>query len=97
MEQNTVVIGTEEYYGLREFKDKIMSGNGVSMHTTCDDVRVIRFYKKDDILKELTNKIDHLNEKHEQLRKINNLLTSTLSKLSVWQFIKWRKQQRKNK
>ncbi len=75
MEKNTVLLSLRDYNGLREFREEIEKGN-----TFCD--WGFRYISTDEAVKEIT-------ECNQALKK--QLDESLIKKMSIWQFIKWRK------
>ena len=120
MEQNTAVIGIEEYYKLRQFHEKLADDFIASYYSEC--IGGYRFLTKDESIIELQERLeesrkqkiglenkvrsyqdikDYLERKIKELSKdipvILEVNPDELKNLSIWQFIKWRSQQRKNK
>lgn len=94
METNTVILSVQDYNELRDFKNKIE--NDYSYNTwrsTCSFSLHEQWVTNSQAIKELS-------ETNNELMKIINELRSPtkkepsineIKKMSVWQFLKWRK------
>ncbi|WP_159522919.1 hypothetical protein [Sunxiuqinia indica] len=102
MDKNTVLLSVEDYNALRDFKKEITDGNvlveyysfgfGVSSRT--------RYYTNDEVAKELHKKNDNLKNKIKDLEnrikdlenpKPKETTIDEIKKMSVWQFLKWKR------
>ena len=86
METNTVILSVEEYNKLRDFKINIEKGNTYSvlrnMYSVYDN-----FITTDEAVKEVL-KINK--ELAENVDTINGKNILDVSKMSIWEFIKWK-------
>jgi len=100
MEKNTVVIPLEDYNELRDFKTKVLKGDGYYVSDTyhmCGQYPG-QFYSQVEIAKFLVDENKQLKGEDSKLRKrISDLKTefsdveSKLKKMSLWEFFKWKR------
>ena len=97
METNTVLLSLKDYNELRDFEKKISEGYievygncGLRIHYTTKDgaIKEIATYNKDlkDRAEELEGKISRL-----KYPKMFNPTNDDVKKMSIWQFIKWKR------
>jgi len=90
METNTVILSVEEYNKLRDFKINIEKGNTYSilrnMYSVYDN-----FITTDEAVKEVLKINKELAENQIQnVDTINGKNILDVSKMSIWEFIKWK-------
>jgi len=105
MEINTILLSLKEYNELRDFKTEVLKEKKIvcTVHTKSgfygdnyyyNDDEKITFYKPDDALETLYTLNKTLEEENKSLRtkcmELNTKLSS-FKKLSIWEFLKWRK------
>ena len=88
MQKDTVILSIEEYNELRDFKKEIENGKTLILSTGFYGTKLF-FYTKDEAIKLLIDASKDLEEENESLRKEKP--TSQVKRMSIWQFLKWRK------
>ena len=77
MESNTVIIGTEEYYRLREFKDKILESEVVAITEDPFFTKRMHYITKDNAIGVLGQELKEMKEQRDarwsELRAINKI------------------------
>ena len=94
MKQNTTIIGNEEYYQLRKFKDRVIGGYAVQIWNDLYSGSQYFYYSPDEMAERLLAENSHLKDKLLKLRdskKPKEETVSDIKKMSIWQFIKWRR------
>ena len=93
MEKDTVLLAVENYNELRDFKKKIEEGYTLTI-TSSIFYYDRRFITTDKAVKELVDANKELQKQIEDLRSGNQkkeLPISEIKRMSIWQFLKWRK------
>ena len=95
MEKNTVIISTDEYYNLREFKDRINCGYSCKIDVLYTGSNVDRYHyyvSKDDIVLELGQKLEKTEKLLElakkEMQSVEKDFITNVRKLSWWDLIK---------
>lgn len=107
MEANTVVLSLSEYNALRDFKTNLEKGNTYRTCDyrrvyNGEYLQGTTFVSTDEAVKEVTAICEQLTQKIEELGKENLELrqgvvkgwdkeTEKVKKMSIWEFLKWRK------
>ena len=100
MEKNTVLLDLKTYNRLRDFHTEVTKGK-IPSYVLMDTARWCQhFYTKDEAIKNLMNdneametKIDSLQTEIAKLKYPERVKPDLkdVKKMSIWQFIKWRK------
>jgi len=101
METNTVVLNLSDYNELREFKEKMEEGYTYKLIWTANHgiFQPAMYITTDLALKELLERNDKITAINSELYKEcidlknnrPNINIGELKKMSIWEFIKWRK------
>ena len=99
MEKN-VTISLDEFNELKSFRDAVEEGNKiytevVIMEPDCfPSMKFIdvRFYTKDEVIKALSDANTELIQDKRELKHRLKALEGVSKLMSIWQFIKWRKE-----
>ena len=97
MKDNTTNLSNEEYYQLRNFKEKVISGYGVNIWSGFGSGKHYFFYKPDEMAKKLLKENGNLRDQLltlEEKDEPKEKSVTEIKKMSIWQFIKWRKKQK---
>jgi len=88
MAKDTVTLSIEEYNRLRDFETDIKEGKVLLYSSGFFDDKVW-IYTKEDAISFLLEENKSLGNEIDELRKEKT--PSQLKKMSIWQFLKWRK------
>jgi hypothetical protein len=102
MDKNTVLLSVDDYNKLRDFKKKITDGKILVDYQFLGGVyrNEVRYYTDDKVIEELHLRNKSLKEEIKYLQnRINDLQNpkpkettiDEIKKMSVWQFLKWKK------
>jgi len=92
MKNNQVILSLEDYNGLRDFEREIEKGNTFRLWTGWGEE--LKYISTDETVKEISeiNKklsAEIIELKHKDKSKLKTF--NDIKKMSIWQFIKWRK------
>ena len=91
MEKNTVILSVEDYNSLRDFKINIEKGNTFSVLR--DRFRAYdQFITTNEAVKEVLKVNEEMAYKllNPDVTRINGKTVLDVSKMSIWEFIKWK-------
>lgn len=102
MDKNTVLLSVEDYNALRDFKKKITDGNVLVEYYSfgIGESSTTSYYTSDEVAKELHKKNYNLKQEIEEFEKKIKELENTkqkettideIKKMSIWQFLKWKR------
>ena len=92
METNTVVLDIKEYNSLRDFRENVKEGKTFTEYRHYSSGYSVVVYGKEDSVKELMSTIESLREDVKGLKDDKYKTTDQIKRMSIFQFIKWRKQ-----
>ena len=87
----TVTISIKEFDDLRTFRNTIEKDGAIRLYVGYSGEEYFFFYSKDDGLKLAADLNESLYKELEELKKLPNLELEDIKKMSIWQFLKWRK------
>lgn len=106
METNTVLLSLSDYNELREFKENMEKYNVYKLSQpysnpfSCLNYQLhipLKYITTDEAIIELLERNNQLSEMHDKLAiecdklKRETISKEKISKMSIWEFIKWRK------
>jgi hypothetical protein len=96
MKKNIVTLDLEEYNEMRDFNEAIMNNNSVRFYYNWASVRETIIYTKDEALKEVAESNAKLKLALDELESAdkNNQIFDKFKKMSLWQFINWKRKNR---
>lgn len=91
MEANTVLLQTEEYNRLRDFYKGIQEDKFVQIYSDHHYRYTVYYRTEKEVLKSLKDENKVLKKQLNQLKNPNEKNLEQIKNMSLWEFIKWRK------